>query len=223
MDLVFFQSVLVQPPVILGQRLRPLSAWHILALSAFQNPFIVGGEYGASHVAQAIWICKTEFGTGARRLMDSRELYHECFVFAQSLGDFDVAGAAESLQQYIEDYTTSPKIWQKANAGTSAILMPLRVVATVMQHFQQITEADAWNMPFCRLMAYRACWAEDVGSDLVDEATRKVLDRIRALGLQESDEVITGQTAGAGGQDGKPPAAAAGGRSAKKPRSKRKT
>ena len=214
MDLVFFQSILVQPPVILGQRLRPLSAWHILALTAFKNPFIVGGEYGTSAVTQAVWICQTEFETGPSRLMDSRQLYHDCYAWASSLGDFDIVHAAEELQQYIDDYTNIPKIWKKQKSGgNSAIVLPLRVVATVLQKFPQISEADAWNMPFCRLMAYRACYAEDVGNDLIDDATRKVIQRIHELGLQESDEVIRGETEGI-----KP----AGTKKAKKPRKPRR-
>ncbi|MBU0706703.1 hypothetical protein KJ662_05625, partial [Patescibacteria group bacterium] len=70
MDNAFLRSLFVQPPLLLGRRLKPFSAYHVAALMLFDSPFIRGGRQDITRddLVLAAFICSHGFRDGPRAL-----------------------------------------------------------------------------------------------------------------------------------------------------------
>lgn len=188
MESVFFQSMLVQPPEILGRQLRHFSAWHSLLLTLLDNPFFVGGTPDQGHIIELVWICGTQYESDGQSIFDSG-VAKECRKWGKRIGEFDFDSTYDDVGIYLTDYMAFPKLWSKdIRIRESHIPVPFRVVATVLAGYPSFTESQVWNMPFSRAACFRACIAEDNGMDVVSRTAMKIIENIKKQGLEWKDE-----------------------------------
>ncbi len=171
---VFAQSVLVSPPIVLGRQMRHFSAFHALLLLLFDSPFFKSGIATRDDVIFAIWICGTEFRTGAESLFGSG-MITDAEEWGKSVGEWEFDQTIKDFRIYLADYLLFPSIWQQKGGKQSNIPWPFKLVCTILQNFSGFNEVEVWNMPLSRAACYRAAFAEDVGAELVSEKTLAII------------------------------------------------
>lgn len=70
MDTRFHDSLLLSPPILLGERLRPLSIGHHLILTRIRSPFILGGPVRLDDCLLLIGICRRNFVAARAWILD---------------------------------------------------------------------------------------------------------------------------------------------------------
>lgn len=157
----FIASLFVRPRVLLARELRPFSAWHWAAFVALDLPFITKRKPTPDDLVVAVAVCCTQFGDDLTQLAAPKGWGGE-FDFAQELAKFRL---------YLNEHCTFPDRYELEGASTrlSAVPFAFFAVATVLQNVHGITEAEAWNMPLCRLVAYKEAYAESQGEALVSD------------------------------------------------------
>jgi len=184
MDSVFFQSMLVQPPKILGRQLHHFSSYHALLLMLLDNPFFIGGRPTRNDAIELIWICGMEYQDGSQSIFDDR-IVKDAFKWGKKTGVFDTDQVIEDVSIYLADYMAFPRLWSKEiGVRESHVPVPFRIVATVLSGYPSFTEAEVWNMPMIRAACYRACVAEDNGMEVVSASTNNIIDTLKEQGLE---------------------------------------
>jgi hypothetical protein len=175
MNSLFFKSVLIQPPKIMGVQLRPFSAYHALVLMQFDNPFISREPVSNSDIAAALTIMSQGVNDKLSRFMalENSKIYRAywlCKLFLS--GDKKLELVIADIRAHIGGYTDLPEIresWSGKSSGKgSGVPWPFRIAATVWKNFP-CKENDAWDMPLNKAACFRACHAEDCGMQVADE------------------------------------------------------
>jgi hypothetical protein len=68
----FFNAAVPDPVDLLGFRLRPLSAGHIILLTRIESGFITGGDITWDDLAASVFICTQTFENATRAFYDPR-------------------------------------------------------------------------------------------------------------------------------------------------------
>jgi hypothetical protein len=158
----FIASMFVRPREILARGLRPFSAWHWAAFVALDLPFLSKRPPTPDDLVLAVAVCCTQFGDDLTAL-DVPPGWGNEFDFVREL---------ETFRLYLNEHCTFPDRYETVGSEgsrMSAIPSPFYCVSTVLMHMHGITEAEAWNMPLCRLVAYKEAVAESQGAELVSE------------------------------------------------------
>jgi len=174
MDSVFFQSMLVRPPEILGRQLHHFSAWHTLLLTWLDNAFIEGGEVAEGDITEFVYICGTQYKEGDLGIMDPNVARY-AYKWGKEIGTFDYNEVIAQIDVYLTDYMSFPKFWYREfKTKESHIPVSFRIVATVLSNYSTFSEEEAWNMPMIKAACYRACVAEDNGQELVGPLAKSI-------------------------------------------------
>lgn len=169
MDNVFYKSILVQPPVIMGIQLRPFSSFHALKLEQFGNAIATGATIEEADIIQAVEICRDGWNDKCRHL----ELFHRSalhragWVFKVMRHDMDQARA--DLIEHTKTYTTYPGVWtDKSKKKYSGIPWQFKTPSQLMSHFK-LSEQEAWDMPISRAYCYLSNISENCGAEVVSQ------------------------------------------------------
>jgi hypothetical protein len=171
---VWTRAFAIEPPVILGYRLRPLAAHHVLALSHLDNHYLTGAVCGIDDLVSVPLICADDYRhrfSAYRRFSFSRR--------AKTMMMFRLRGvrgqlAHEQITDYLAKGVEEPELWQgDAPADGSLperdpVPWALRLAATVMEHYHLSLE-DAMNLPIAQAAALTAVLANSRGVKLVNE------------------------------------------------------
>jgi len=176
MDNPFLQAIFVQPRVVMGRQLLPLSAYHAAALMLLDSPFIVSSDDPLTHddLVLACYVCSFGVADGPTSLFPELDMVG-ILEWGASCKDIDNDAEFEAFSVYLNDYLTFPEMWQPTDAGatkTSGIPWPVYCVTTVLQNMRGITEQEAWDMPLNKLVAYKCAIAEQNGAEVVSEKQR---------------------------------------------------
>jgi len=184
MDNPFLKAMFVQPRVVLGRELLPLSAYHAAALMLLDSPFVSDGDIGKDDIILAAYVCSMDSEQGPKKLFPELDL-PEVLAWGAGHGDFDLVEELEVFSVYMDDYLDFPELWQPTGekTKTSGIPWPVYCVTAVLQNMRGISEYDAWNMPLGKLVAYKMAIAEQNGAEVVSETQR---NRLRWLELTEA-------------------------------------
>jgi hypothetical protein len=159
---------MVQPAVVGGNLLLPLSAWHVALMEVDENPFWYGGKIGLDDIARTIWIFTSKFGDDMFDAKEKERLDKIC----ASIVDMDSDDARGAIADHINDYTKMPIVDSKGSKKkVQATPFAFKAVTGVMSNLH-IPEADAWNMPFNRLCCY---WFEYLSSQGIIDMTNEQL------------------------------------------------
>lgn len=145
----FHAAALDQPPLILGQRLRPLAIGHYSLLSAIASPFIEGGQANLGDCLIAFAICYRTFE-------EARE-----WVWTLQTGKPDISLTALGGKAGMPDLSTLitlmdrhvrsglrnyPRIAQVEHSRRIRLPLDCYLVSMLMRYCH-MTESAAWNTP----------------------------------------------------------------------------
>jgi hypothetical protein len=172
---VWTRAFATESPVILGYRLRPLAAHHVLALAHLGNGYFSGGDIDIDGLISVPLVCADDF--------QHRMRTYRHFAFsrtAKAAMMLRLRGrrgqvAHEQISAYMTAGVEEPELWQESNEDGSPaaavhdpIPWALRLAATLMRYYH-MPLADAMNLPITQASALTAILARDHGSKLVDE------------------------------------------------------
>jgi len=193
MDSVFFQSILVRPPVIMGRKLRPFSLFHALVLMQFDSSHLNGQKVTIDELVFSVFVCGLEYPQGVDYIFSIKAI-KDCAKWGKkSKKKYDYSESFEEFRQYLLDYMRFPGIYETTSASgqslnapkKSNIPWPFKVAADIMNKYPGFTEKEVWNMPVIKASTYRAHIAEDNGWELENE---EITERIKAAGLEWKGE-----------------------------------
>lgn len=187
-DDIFLASDVAGGPVILGFRLRPLSIWHVWALSALESPYVLGGNYGVEDVVNCLLFCtqtRESYNALALTCMEGavKGEIAAAYLEADKDGRFE---AEKQLAAYFGDCTVFPEFWQ--DSKTDPVKDRLRcpgewhLVATLLQMRICQTETEAWDYPIARARCWQAVESErQGGSSYMDKRDRDDLKQLEQM------------------------------------------
>ena len=170
---VWHKAALVEPPRILGVRLRPFSCWHALCLDAFDSPYIQGGEPTTGTLLLALMVCVDRRRDRLRSLKLFNASPVRRWLWAARCLMFNEQAAQVAFEQYVSEFTDSPAVWAPKGGKSSKASVPYSVVVTIAGHLSSIDLDQAWDMPMGEALCYRACVAEENGANLVGDDLEK--------------------------------------------------
>lgn len=170
------KAALLEPPLICGRRLLPLSAAHAVTLSAIGCPVWCGGKAGpadvlvAVHVLSMTWReCRAWLAAGAK----VPSLWAACWMLRRK----SMRNAEASLLDYLEDATHCPTHKQAADGDGCKAPWQWHIAAGLMR--LGMTEDEAWNHPINRASCVIDAHGEREGADsLVDEKTARGMELV---------------------------------------------
>jgi hypothetical protein len=173
MSNVWTRSIVNESPVILGYRLRPLAAHHVLALSHLGSKYLLGGNVEIDDIIAVPIVCSDSFDNRLstyRRFAFSR--WHKAGMMVRLRGAHGQI-AHEQITNYLSKGTEEPELFSEARAdGTlpkhDPVPWAMRIVATMMEHYHTPMR-EAMDMPLTQAMALCAILAANNGANLVDE------------------------------------------------------
>ena len=158
---------------VLGARLKPFCAWHLLLLKVIESPFLTSGQVYLYHLRRAVGVCRLQFPHSRPRLpwgplnVSQERLHYEVSKFLLYTEDY--------IQR--PDYTIVP--WSIGARGSSLpkITPPPDVIQLVYDaaHGANVPIQDAWNMPIGQAYISQAMYFQQKGVlvDFMDEKERE--------------------------------------------------
>jgi len=202
-DNPFLQSIVAQPPIILGRQLRPLSAYHLAALMLLDSPFspVEGNArlVKPEDLATAVFVCSYGFADGPGVMFP--ELDITAFTAMQMPTPETFGDDLDDFEMYLDCFLVTPNVWMptseagKASPRQSGVPVPFLVVAYVLQHFGGLTRTEAWDMPFSELVAYKCAIQERYGFEVENDTERAAVEKLKAAKAQAEAEAEMAATA----------------------------
>lgn len=172
----FISSIFETAPVVLQKRLRPFSCFHWAVLAAMESPFAVGGTPTPDDVVFAVWVCQ-------RGWQDRADILAPDYEAIRDWGhEFDYVDAVNVLRAYMDEAFDGPSTWVPDDAKPSGVPGAFHLPAILLQHLHGLTEADAWDMPLQRALAYRCAIAEANGSEVVTDRQLALIEEAKRRG-----------------------------------------
>jgi hypothetical protein len=146
-------------------------------------------------LVRAIDICSHTFEDGPDYLFppDGREVDLEHIEMPTTNKVFDPA--KEGFETYIANYTSFPRFWSPDSEGrVSGIPAPFLAVSYVLRRMTGLSEVEAWDMPYSRLICYKCAIQEEFGYYVrtpEEQAASEILKAqaaAEALAAQEASE-----------------------------------
>lgn len=173
--------------VVLGQRLLPLSLWHLQQLEIAGSPYFIGGSFPqAKDLRLAVTVCTTPFP----RLPDlsGRRLMRDWFKSWRC----DFLTETAKFRAYLEDFNALPQLWQeerKPGIGRQPTGLPwaLTIVAGLCGSTGWSAET-AWNLPVGQAYWYHVAFAMQKGCsvDLLNEGEMQAIETVKARRAQRA-------------------------------------
>jgi hypothetical protein len=171
---------------ILGRKLQPLSAAHILVLDAMNSPVITGDPVSAIDLILAVNICAT-------RVDLIRGVYLPVFTRdilqgkKPSWRDQMWAGLCcyeplfhkqcETFAEYVKEYTVSPEEMSVEGYQPRPMSAPV-VYSLAIIGMRFLSEDRVWSMPFSLLRTYCSVYAEAEGAKVRFVSDSRDIDTI---------------------------------------------
>lgn len=166
----WFQSVMVQPPALMGRRLKPFSVIHRYTLFQLGNPYAFSGLPGdAETLMQAVAICSRDWKEIGRLLFaghpwkDAKAWALMWRTLLAKPARFQYRDAV--FRQYLADGVSVPRSESADKSGNGAPMSaPAEFhIVRVLMHYYGMTEADAWNCGWSRAICLCSCRGEAEG------------------------------------------------------------
>lgn len=150
-DVEYYQAQVPEPWTLLGLRLRPLSAGHIILLNRVESPFVKPGtEITFEDLTCAVFICAHTFEE-TLEAFDDPELPERLSEWHTRLaaehGEIDLQAKAAEFQQYLEEGSRSPSFNSQGEGGVGDVPSVQLVKAFLMSE-TNMTEAEILNRPW---------------------------------------------------------------------------
>jgi len=155
----FFLSAVPDPVDLLGFRLRPLSAGHIILLTRIESGFITGGEITWEDLAASVFICTQTFEDAVRAFYDPRlprlmKAWHDrlsgadtwaCRLGLQLPKVVDLKANAEAFAAYLKEATEIPEYNCGDGASSMGDVPMVQCVKAFLLANTSMTETEILN------------------------------------------------------------------------------
>jgi len=178
MQPVWIQSLLYQPPTVLGKQLKPFSALHFLILNFYKSPFLHGkGRISTDDLILAVIVCASDFASRHDLLnIDIKRIKK----WGREHRKTDLLEATATLKEYLQESMVIPEKWQSSGDDSGGTIKTNAGYALVMFAMGRLgmTEAEAWNAPLARLVCYRDVYYElETGkTDVVSDEESSIIN-----------------------------------------------
>jgi len=183
MENVYIRQLFLKPPKIFGKQLQPLSIFHVIILSAFDNPFIVGGRTETKDLLLALLVCMDQYDPETRNLLPTLAKFDKgkFLIWKLSLYLRNHEDAMDSFEEYISDYCDAPEYWS-AGGEASRVFWAFNLLSCLMSSLPAYNAKQIWNMPLTEALCHKARLNEENGAKLVDqEEMKKAREQIDLL------------------------------------------
>lgn len=186
MDPRLLEAFLHEPHYLMGKRLRPLSPWHVLLLSAAEVPVFEAGKLAKMDAAQLSIEMKKASWACSRSYPDSRVKSKIGIVDYIRLAGGGLKKQLESWMSYLDDYLSEPEVcYIDITGGKSASTPrnpppePIRLVGVMMQYGK--TEKEAWDTPIGAAKWYDAVnqWHTGCSIDFDTDRNREFREALK--------------------------------------------
>lgn len=180
----FAASLHVEPPAILGRRLAPFSAYHLLTLEAFDNPFqhITDPDNldrlpDLADTIEAWLICSDRYSDDKRTYRRFCRSWLFRFVTYCRLLLTPWCAVADALRDYIRSYSFSARVASTKNAKHTHIPVSYHMTAVMIDRGMPF--AEAMDMPLCSLLAAKLAIGELNGLDIIESQIHEALEYLQ--------------------------------------------
>ena len=176
----YYDSFLLDPPVIMGLQMLPLTLGHTVLLESIDCPFYTATKKEVTNqdlIISAI-ICSKPWQEVKKMITSKDEsLINDALEWGKN-ADCNWAEASRMFTQYLIDYIQGPEYWK--TSGENKKLSWQHVVAWCLQHYGGYTKEQAWNEPVCdALWNYAAIgMINGGGENLVGESDREMQEAL---------------------------------------------
>jgi len=181
---VYELQLTLEPPQVLGRRLRPLTLGHAHLLEIAGSPFILGGQIDATAVILAAWLLTYRRHSKARRAalaaLAGRPPWWVRRWGRRLAGKMDLQAEATALGTYISACTKPPRTAKSKDA--KALATPTAAtIAVLHRHYFHTPAAAVWDIPFLDAMIDVVTYHHARGwLDLIGDKQAAFIDRIAA-------------------------------------------
>jgi hypothetical protein len=191
----FHEAWLHKEHIVCGRKLQPYSASHVLALSAVQSPFAVGGGGKTEGVTPRTLIlaCKIAASRDPLNARLNVTVWDKLWYLRLRFSPRLFLEQVEAFNAYIVDYFTLPETWKPAEDEDEIFEQAQHVrgpwlltrVASIISQ-TSISLKEAMSMPLGQIFWLDAALAELKGGDVFAEDE----EALEGLDAPVSDDVI---------------------------------
>lgn len=146
---LFHAAALDQPPLVLGQRLRPFAIGHYSLLGAIGSPFYAGGAATLGDCLIAIGICTRTFEQARQWVWDMQNGRPDAALtnLGRTTGQPDLTAVTTLLSEHVRSGLRHyPRIATTEHSRQVRLPLDCYLVAMLMRYCH-MSESRAWNTP----------------------------------------------------------------------------
>lgn len=155
----FFNAAVPDPVDLLGFRLRPLSAGHIILLTRIESGFVTGGDITWDDLAASVFICTQTFEDAVRAFYDPRidrlmKAWHDRLsgadTWACRLGFripkvIDLESNAKAFADYLREGSKMPEFKSNGDGGGTCSIPMVQSVKAFLLSNTSMGESEILN------------------------------------------------------------------------------
>ncbi len=165
----FFRAAIPEPFTVLGLKLRPFSAGHIILLHRIESAFVIGGPQLLPDLISSVFLCSLNFRDGWDSL-DNRAVDKFMRKWQRKIGHFDFLDKCKLFARYIAEGSEEPG-WQSPEGGGTIDAPKVQVVRCALLSKTNITEAEFLDRPWgLSLWDYYTLYALEGAVTLLDKS-----------------------------------------------------
>jgi len=175
----WYQSLMIQPPIVMGRRLKPFSMIQRLTLENFDSPFITHNRpITRADVTFAVMVCSRDWaGLQAKFFHDF--MWIGIWWDAIRATFYNWQSEADRLTVYINAYSDTPDV-DNSKKSTHKAPWQFHAVHIICKEYH-FPEEKVWNMALNRVLCYVATASESWGNDVLRDGYDT---RMSALALE---------------------------------------
>jgi hypothetical protein len=146
----FFLAAIPEPHTVLGLRLKPFCAGHILLLHRTENALVSeDAEIDEAQLSFAVYICAHTYESGLASLDDASTV-GQIDDWANQIGPFNLDEKLALFWNYVRSGSTVPTYSSAASGPPRSLSLPLLqiVKCTLLKAFGGMTESEFLNRPW---------------------------------------------------------------------------
>jgi hypothetical protein len=181
----FSEAVMSAPHSLLGLRLRPFCAAHVVFLESVKSPLIspthaATADIGDFLVAAKVCATKPELYHGTWQINPDRIkfTFFDGIRVSFLLSRKTINNALDAWTAYRNDYLTAPERMEAVGHAPAPLSAP-GVIASLSASLDYLSEERAWCMPLGLMTVYAECRAEIKGAKIRFKPDDEEVDRIK--------------------------------------------
>jgi hypothetical protein len=181
----FAEAVMSAPHSLLGLRLRPFCAAHVVFLESVKSPLVSQAKGASANIgdfllAAKVCAAKPELYHGTWQINPDkiRFTFFDNFRASSLISRRKLDRAIEAWTAYRNDYLTAPERMDAVGHSPAPLSAP-GVIATVSASLDYLPEERAWSMPLGLLTTYAECRAEIKGAKIKFKPGEEELEDIQ--------------------------------------------